>query len=561
MLERLTNAGVTLNIEKCTFRVPKITFLGNVVSANGIEVDPEKVAAVVNLPAPKNVHEVRVFLEMVNHLGKFAEHLADKTKPIRDLLQKVHQWVWGPPQQKAFEEIKSMLTAAPVLALYDPNKETKISADASSFGLGAVLLQKQEDQTWRPVMFISRALTPVECRYAQIEKEALALTWACERFSDYIVGKSIIAETDHKPLVPLLTTRTLDEVPPRVQRLRMRLKRFHFKEVNHVPGKEMYIADALSRMQAENSNKMATVPEEEMNIYVDSVLDSLPVSDVKLMEIKEAQDEDPACRQIKNYCMEGWPDKFHLNDALKPYWSVRGELTVVYGILLKSSRIVVPSAMKLQVLDKIHEGHQGIVKCRERAKTSVWWPGLSREVHDMVENCKVCAKYRQQRAEPLMPTPFPDRPWQMIGTDLFKLDNLNYLIVVDYFSRYIEVAAMQKTTKSHEVIRALKAIFARPGIPEELRSDNGPQYASAEFTHFAKEWGFRHTTSSPRFPQSNGEAERAVETTKSLLKKEKDPTKGLLAYGSTPLACGYSPSELLMGQKYQKYHPNLPHCS
>ena len=165
---------------------------------------------IVNLPAPKNVHEVRVFLGMVNHLSKFAEHLADKTKPIRDLMQKDSQWVWGTPQQQAFEEIKSILTAAPVLALYDPNKDTKVSADASSFGLGGVLLQKQEDQTWRPVMFISRALTPVECRHAQIEKEALALTWACERFSDYIVGKSILAETDHKPLVPLLTTRTLD---------------------------------------------------------------------------------------------------------------------------------------------------------------------------------------------------------------------------------------------------------------------------------------------------------------------------------------------------------------
>ena len=181
--------------------------------------------------------------------------------------------------------------------------------------------------------------------------------------------------------------------------------------------------------------------------------------------------------------------------------------------------------MKLQVLDKIHEGHQGIVKCRERAKTSVWWPGLSREVQDMAENGKVCAKHRQQRAEPLMPTLFPERPWQMIGTDLFELDNLNYLIVVDYFSRYIEVAAMQKTTKSYEVIRALKSIFARHGIPEEVRSDNGPQYASAEFTHFAKEWGFKHTTSSPRFPQSNGEAERAVETTKSQLKKKKTHPK------------------------------------
>ena len=315
-------------------------------------------------------------------------------------------------------------------------------------------------------MFISRAPTPVESRYAQIEREASALTLACERFSDYIVAKSIVAETDHKPLAPLLTTRTLDEVPPRVQRLRMRLMRFHFKAVNHVPGKEMYISEALSRMQSENTNRMATVPEEEINIYVDSVLDSIPVSDVKLMEIKEAQDEDPVCRQIKSCCLEGWPDKFRHNDALKPYWSAGGELTTAHGILLRSTRVTMPSAKKLQVLDKIHEGHQGIVKCRKRVKKSVWWPGLSREVQDMVENCNVCAKHRQQRAEPLMPTPFPERPWQMIGTDLFELDNLNYLIVVDYFSRYIEVAALHKTTKSHEVIRALEAIFARHGIPE-----------------------------------------------------------------------------------------------
>ena len=134
---------------------------------------------------------------------------------------------------------------------------------------------------------------------AQIEKEALALTWACEQFSDYIVGKSIVAETDHKPLVPLLTSRTLDDIPPRVHRLRTRLMRFQFKEVNHVPGKELYIADALSRMQTNNPDRKPTVPEEEMNIYINSILDTIPVSDVKLMEIKEAQDEDPVCQRLK----------------------------------------------------------------------------------------------------------------------------------------------------------------------------------------------------------------------------------------------------------------------
>ena len=134
----------------------------------------------MSLSKPKNVHEVRVFLGMVNHMGKFAEHLADKIKPIRDLMQKDRQWVWGPPQQTAFDEIMTILTTAPVLALHIPNREAKISADASPFGLRGELLQKQNDQTWRPVTFISRAPTLVECGNAQIEKKALAFTWACE---------------------------------------------------------------------------------------------------------------------------------------------------------------------------------------------------------------------------------------------------------------------------------------------------------------------------------------------------------------------------------------------
>ena len=132
-----------------------------------------------------------------------------------------------------------------VLALYDPNKETKVAADASSYGLGGVVLQLQSDNSWRPISFLSRSMTPTETRYAQIEKEALALIWACERSWEYIVGKSIFAETDHEPRVQLLSTHTLDQLPPRIQRFRMRLMRFHFKEIKHVPEKQMYIAYTL----------------------------------------------------------------------------------------------------------------------------------------------------------------------------------------------------------------------------------------------------------------------------------------------------------------------------
>ena len=199
-------------------------------------------------------------------------------------MQEDHQWVWEPPQWKAFEQIKSSLTKAPVFTLYDSNKETKISADVSLFGLGGVLLQKQDDQTWRCMVFLWSALTPVERRYAQMEKEALGLTWAFEQYSDYLVEKSIIADTDHKPLVALLTTCTLDEVPPKIQQLRRRLMRFHLKEWTMCLEKNRYIPDALSRMQPSNSDKKGTVPDEEMNIYVNSILHSLPVSDVKLVE-------------------------------------------------------------------------------------------------------------------------------------------------------------------------------------------------------------------------------------------------------------------------------------
>lgn len=557
VLQRIDKAGMTLNLDKCEFSKLEVKFLGHVISAKGIEADPEKIKAIVNLPPPGSVSEVRTFLGMVNQLSKFAPHLADKTKPIRELLQKNAAWCWDQPQQLAFKEVKETLMESPTLAKYDANKETKVSADASSYGLGAVVLQQQSDQSWRPISFLSRAMTPTEKRYAQIEKEALAITWACERSSDYLVGKAIHIETDHKPLVPILTTHTLDQLSPRIQRMRMRLMRFNFKEVKHTPGEDLCVADALSRLQNKEGAAEPTISNDEMEAHISSVIDSIPVSDTKIQEIRELQDEDIVCKELKRFCLEGWPIKDQLSSMLKPYWSERGELTVVHNLLLRGSRIVIPSAMRLEVLDRIHEGHQGITKCRARAKTAVWWPGLSREIQDLVSNCRVCARNQEIKAEPLMPTTFPDRPWQVVATDLFELPKATYLLVVDYFSRYVEVANVTKSQTSGEIIKKLKEIFARHGIPEQLRSDNGPQYASAEFAQFAKNWGIKHITSSPRFPRSNGEVERAVKTVKSLLKKGDvdDCTRALLSYRSTPLAGGYSPAELLMGRKLRTTLP------
>ena len=298
---------------------------------------------------------------MVNQLSKFPAHLAHKTKSIRDLLRKRNQWMWGPEQQRAFEQIKADLTRVPLLALYDPNKETKIAADASSYGLDRVALQLQEDDSWKPVSFLSRAMTPTETRYAQIEKEALALTWVCERSWEYTVGNSIYVETDHQPLVPLLTTHTLDQLPPLIQRFRMRMMRFHFTEVAHVPGKKMYIADALSRLQTPGQ-AVTTIDDEEMKAHVASVISSLPASDGRLQQIMEAQEEDPVCRQFKTYCCEGWPDEHSIKDAIKPYWQYKGELSVAQNMLLKGLRIVIPSSMRLEFLPKASQELRVVVQ-------------------------------------------------------------------------------------------------------------------------------------------------------------------------------------------------------
>ncbi|GFR99768.1 Pol polyprotein [Elysia marginata] len=234
VLQRLQKAGLTLN-EKCAFSKPSVRFLGHIIDGQGIHADPEKVEGIREFPAPSNITELQRFLGMVNQLSKFTPELATHTEPLRQLLKKDSFWLWGALQEQAFLKIKTGLISTPALAHCSPEKETIVAADASNAGLGAVLLQVQSDGSRRPVSYISRSLTAAEKNYAVIEKESLAATWASERFSDYILGGRYTIETDHKPLVPLLSSKELHKLPPRIQRFRLRLMQFQ-SEVIHVPG-------------------------------------------------------------------------------------------------------------------------------------------------------------------------------------------------------------------------------------------------------------------------------------------------------------------------------------
>ena len=249
---------------------------------------------------------------------------------------------------------------------------------------------------------------------------------------------------------------------------------------------------------------MDTELQEDCDAYVALQITSIPATESRLNQIRQCLKQDEVSQQLMQYCESGWPDK--VTGPVKQYLPVASELQVRDGLLLRGSRLIIPNLMRQEILSCLHAGHQGITKCRERAKASVWWPGLGRQITETVRSCKICCKFGCQPVEPLLSTPFPQLPWQKVGMDLFTWKSTTYLLVIDYYSRYIEVAKLP-TESSNDTITLLKSIFAHHGIPQEVHSDNGPQFSSSMFKQFSEEYKFVHVTSSPRYPASNGEAE------------------------------------------------------
>lgn len=142
--------------------------------------------------------------------------------------------------------------------------------------------------------------------------------------------------------------------------------------------------------------------------------------------------------KLITYCSEGWPEKSQLPGPLKVYWPERSDLTIQHGLLMKGNRLVVPLSMRIGVLERLHDAHQGITKCRERAKSSVWWPGLSQQLDEVVKKCPTCIKECINPAKPVIPSELPDHPWQKVAADLFELKGHPYLLVIDYFPHYVE---------------------------------------------------------------------------------------------------------------------------
>ena len=344
--------------------------------------------------------------------------------------------------------------------------------------------------------------------------------------------------------------------PKRLQRLLLRLLVYDVI-LTYRCGRQMQLADTLSRAYL----PLTDATPFEMEVQSVNMVQDLPLAAARLDDVQAHTAKDDTLQVLTRVILEGWPeDKTAIPAAAMPYFSVRDELSVQNGIILRGERALIPKSLRHDMLRRIHMSHMGVEGCLRRARECVYWPAMSSEVKDFILKCDICRSVdNKQQKETLISHDVPDRPWAKVGVDLFTFNQTNYLIIVDYFSGFWEIDPLENTTASH-IIRKMKMQFARHGIPDVCVSDNGPQFTAHEYKKFSKQWKFEVVTTSPRYPKSNGKVENAVGAAKRLMKKAKknssDAYLALLDYRNTPTqGLDTNPAQRLMSRRTKTLLP------
>lgn len=553
VLRRLQTAGVRLQLEKCVFAVSELPYLGFIISKDGLKTSPEKVRAVLETKRPENLQSLRAFLGLVNYYGKFIPRLASVAAPLYQLLKKEVSWRWTSSQEEAWKLMKQLLTSAEVLCSYNPESPLILACDASPFGVAAVLAHRFPDGSERPIAYSSKSLSSAEKNYSQLDKEALAIVFGVKRFHSFLYGRSFHLITDHKPLLALLGPKT--GIPPlaaaRMQRWALILSAYVYK-LEFRRTEEHGNADALSRFPlAGQAHSEKGFPPSSL-FHVEFFEGGVTFAD-----IQKAMATDTILSEAVERLKNGWR-RADASSDLSSIYLKRNDLTLVEGVILWGRRVVVPEKLRSKVLDILHETHAGTVRMKALARSYVWWPGLDHQLEELTRNCPVC---RENCKEPAKTKdgvwPTPPTPWHRLHIDYAgPIHGYYLLVIVDSTSRWPEIY-MTKSTTSQATIALLQPLFARFGLPVEIVSDNGPQFDSEEFRNFTSRNGILHRMGAPYHPQSNGLAERMVQSVKSaLLKMERHPgdfqtklLRFLIHYRNTPhYASGASPASIMFGR-------------
>ena len=352
------------------FSCMSIPFFGEVVSRENIQLDPQKIKALTDMPAPKNKRELQAFLGIINYLGKFSPGTVEVCEPLRKLTSSKMTWTWNASYQQLFEKAKSLIKADVCMKFYDDTKPLYLETDASGVGLGAALLQLHDNTTCQkgmapdniilcPIAFASKILTGAEWRYSNIKQEALGILHGLEKFHHYCFSREVLIITDHKPLVSMFKK----DVATLLQCIQCILLKIHQyrAQIIYKPGPEIFIADWLSwHNHTEGKDKLI----KDMDIRIDAIQSATDIPEcMSVSQLQQASAQDDHLQCLKSFIITGWPNtEDELQADLKPYWSYRDELAVIDGIMLKGRYIVISTSLKQQVLDQLHTNHMGIEK-------------------------------------------------------------------------------------------------------------------------------------------------------------------------------------------------------
>jgi len=565
VLQRLSDCGLTLKREKCEFNKSEIKFFGFIFNKEGMKPDPEKIDALRKTEPPKSLEEMRSFLGMCNFSSHFIPNYSILTGPLREMTRKGVHFEWTPERRTAFNNVKNILQADTTLGYYDPKMKTRLYVDGSKKdGVGSILAQLDPlTGRYKPIRYDSRALTDPETRYSQIEVESLSIYTGIMKCHMYLYGlKEFEVVTDHQPLLPLYN-KIKENMPPRVKHHRIMTQGYNYKVLYEKGSTNP--SDFLSR-HPQMDRVIRDEADEQWDIDVDTMINWAIPETVTLKKIQETTEASEPMQELKKAIERGFVERGQT--VLQPYKKIMDELSCEQGIILRGERIIIPEELQSEIIQIAHESHLGRVKTIGIIKETMWFPGLDKKVNDILDQCVTCQVVTDGPIkEPLKMSELPQQPWTRLVTDFYgPLKSGEHLLVVqDTYTRF-PVVEIVHSTAANTVIAAMDRIMSLYGVPEDLGSDNGTPYQSADMENFAKYMGYKHNHKIPYAPWANGQAENFMKNLKKLMmvceveKKNwrQQLQRFLRAYRASPhKSTGFAPATLMFnGRQYKTRLPS-----
>jgi len=514
----LKKAKLQVKLGKCKFGRKKVVFLGHEVSGEGIRPNREKVEAIAKMKPPEDIKGLRRFLGITSYYRRFIKDYATIAEPLTHLLRKGLIFKWSIERQKAFQELKDRLMKSPILAFPDFTKTFQIITDASSYGLGVVLSQKDENGAERVISYASRVMQDRERKYTVTEKECLAVVWAIGLFRPYIFGRPFDVITDHAALKWLESMKQLDG---RLGRWALKLQQYQMNIIGR-PGKQNGNADALSR------------------IGEDNVIRVIDLEESFKERIRQRQLEDSKLGSLIEYLeKQDLPVNDHLAKWIianaKDYEMIDGILNVnIWNHRMnrrnqKKFRLAVPESMKEVILADCHDAktsaHLGIKRTYERMSEKYYWNGMYEDARKYVLQCHLCAtkKLVPDKYAGELGTVVSTEPWQVVGSDILgplpltKKGNRYILTFTDHFTKWVEAIPLKAVTAGDVAENFVNLIVARHGAPKSLLTDRGKSFIGELMREITRKLEVDKLSTSPYHPQTNGLTERFNKTLVTML--------------------------------------------